>query len=225
MKISCISTQTSEKCNFLSNQASAIRDCSDQRATEITFHWSFLNLPLPTFPKHPCWMPQVSKVFLYPRQIVSDVASIWVLPLHYWHGPWVFTRASGLLKGLQSMWGSHSIFNPFSEVLQEEDWKWMLSYPIPESGKKGEKLKSVTRKSNPHSYLCFVFYKYVITWPEWSLHFKVIIMPLYVSPTFYFPCLAISEILRRASPEKRLVSSPRWIDKWRFIFCLTAATP
>lgn len=32
----------------------------------------------------------------------------------------------------------------------------MLSYPIAESGNKEEKLKSVTRESNPHSYvLCF----------------------------------------------------------------------
>lgn len=118
VKISYTSLRFGLNYNFLSNQASAIHDCSDQRATKTTLHWSFVDLPLPTSPKHPCGMPQVSKVFLYPWQIVSGgVVGIWVLPLHYWHSPWVFAPASGLLKGLHTMRGSHSFFNPFSEVL------------------------------------------------------------------------------------------------------------
>lgn len=63
VKISLISTQTSEKCNFLSNHGSAIHGCSNQRAKKTTFHWSFLDLPLPTFPKHPCWAPWSVKCF------------------------------------------------------------------------------------------------------------------------------------------------------------------
>lgn len=64
------STQTWEKYNFLSRHALAMPGCSDRRATKITPCWSLRDIPLPTFPTHPCWTPQACKVLLCPQQIV-----------------------------------------------------------------------------------------------------------------------------------------------------------